>query len=446
MRSTIYALATGPGRSAIAVVRISGPESADALLALSGRRLKPRRASLVRLTDPRSHTPLDRAMALWMPGPQSYSGEDQVELHLHGGRSVVEATLGALDHIGLRLAEAGEFTRRAFENGRMALSEAEAVADLIDAETDAQRQQAIAQLDGALGRMQEHWRSDLLDAAALLEAAIDFPDEDLPQDLLQSAREPLERLHSELSAAASDTRGERVREGYRIALIGAPNAGKSSLLNALIGRDAAIVTAVPGTTRDVIEAHADIAGFKVLIADMAGLRATTDPIESEGVRRARSWAQTADLRLLLVDHSADGEHWSAAADLVQAGDLIIMSKADLKAGSADRSARVWAEEEQLTTLECSTFNNQVAELNNALHQRIVTVFAKTEAPIATRMRHRQMMELAAWHVQRALAGVQKPELIAEDIRLAATALERLSGRIDPDHVLDRVFGSFCIGK
>src|SRR5215469_817073 len=304
MRETIFAPATAPGRAAVAVVRISGPSARKALRALAGRTPPPRRASFRRLRAP-DGAPLDAALILWFPGPNSYTGEDVAELHLHGGPAVVGEVAQALTALGLRLAEPGEFTRRAFEAGRLDLDQAKAVADLIDAETEAQARQALDQLAGALGRRYATWRGALAEALAYLEAAVDFPDEEPPADVAGRARPAIGRLVADLEAALGDARrGERVREGYRIALVGAPNAGKSQLLNALLAREAAIVTATPGTTRDVIEVPLVLAGYKALVADMAGLRTASEAIEAEGVRRARDWAEAADLRLWVADGAA----------------------------------------------------------------------------------------------------------------------------------------------
>ena len=271
---TIFALATAPGRAAVAVVRISGPATRYAVAELVGRLPEPRRASLRRLYDPNAGELLDEGLVLWFSDQAGFTGEDAAELQLHGGPAVVEAVMEALAGLGLRIAEPGEFSRRAFENGRMDLAGAEAVADLIDAETAAQRRQALAQFGGALSDRYERWRAALVEALAWLEAEIDFPDEDLPDALSRRAGGPLASLSLEIEAALGDLRGQRVREGLRVALIGPPNAGKSSLINALSGRDAAIVTNIPGTTRDVIEVSVVISGFKVLLADTAGLPPT----------------------------------------------------------------------------------------------------------------------------------------------------------------------------
>ena len=287
MNDTIFALATAPGRAAVAVIRLSGPNSRAALEHLSAPLPAPRQAAFRRLK--RAEEILDEALVLWMPGPGSFTGEDSAELHLHGGRASVEAVSDALAAFGLRLAEPGEFARRAFQNGKLDLTQAEAIADLVDAETASQRRQALGQLSGELSARYAEWRQRLIAALARLEAAVDFPDEDLPEALEAEIGPRIRALADDLEAAlADDSRGERVREGFRIALVGAPNAGKSSLLNRLAGREAAIVTDRPGTTRDVIEVPAVIEGFKVLYGDMAGIRETDDDIEQEGVRRART--------------------------------------------------------------------------------------------------------------------------------------------------------------
>jgi tRNA modification GTPase len=444
MTDTIFAPATAAGRAAVAVVRLSGPQSGRAVKALAGRTPRPREAA-VRLLRASDGTPIDQALVLWFEGPASYTGEDCAEFHVHGGPAVVANLLEVLADLGLRLAEPGEFTRRAFENGKLDLAQAEGVADLIEAETEAQRRQALDQLGGALGQAQARWRDQLIEALAMFEAAVDFPDEEVPADVAARARPVLQALIGELEEALADVRrGERVREGYRIALVGAPNAGKSTILNALARREAAIVTATPGTTRDVIEVPMRLAGYKALLADTAGLRDTRDEIEAEGVRRARAWAEEADLRLWVVDGSSDA---APTAPTLHAHDLCILNKADLPQGAETGHALVEARALGLDVLRISAWKpGDVAALEQALERRIIDALAGAELPTATRLRHRELLAEALERLTRALSLQDDLELAAEDVRLAGRALDRITGRIDPEDVLDRVFSSFCIGK
>jgi tRNA modification GTPase len=445
MTDTIFALATAAGRAAVAVVRVSGPSSAAVLQALAAPLPAPRRAALRRLRDPAGEV-LDEALVLWLPGPGSFTGEDSAELHLHGGRAGVEAVTAALAGLGLRLAEPGEFSRRAFENGKLDLTQAEAIADLVDAETEGQRRQALGQLEGGLSARYEAWRLRLIQALARLEAAVDFPDEDLPEALSTEVGRRVSDLADELEAALTDQgRGERVREGYRIALVGAPNAGKSSLLNRLAGREAAIVTDQPGTTRDVIEVPAVIEGFKVLFADMAGLRDSGDAIEAEGVRRARAWAEGADLRLWVVDRSANGA-WRSGAGVTRPGDVLLLNKADRPAGTDAILAREPAADGLEVLQVSATTDHGLDALWAALAERVRSL-SGGDFPAVTRLRHRRHLQDAVVALRRAERGLAlSPELGAEDLRHAGLALGRIAGRIDPEQVLDEVFSSFCIGK
>ncbi len=434
MTDTIFAPATAAGRAAVAVVRLSGPKTAAAVRALAGRLPAARRASLRRLMDAEG-APIDEALVLWFPAPGSYTGEDSAELHVHGGPAVVGALLGALAAQGLRLAEPGEFTRRAFEHGKLDLAQAEGVADLVDAETQAQRAQALAQLGGRLSEVQARWRDGLIRALAMLEAAVDFPDEEVPADVAGRARPILEILADELEAAAADVeRGQQVREGFRIALLGAPNAGKSTLLNALAKREAAIVSATPGTTRDIIEVPMVLGGYKAVIADTAGLRRTDDEIEAEGVRRAEAWAESAGLRVWLVDGYGDPDPEVPAS--LRRGDIVLLTKRDLGEG--------------LDGLPGEPFTarspNDVAWLERSLTETVVEALAGGEPPAATRLRHKELLTEAAERLRHALVQDEALELAAEDVRLAARALDRITGRIDPEQVLGRIFSTFCIGK
>jgi tRNA modification GTPase len=430
----------------VAVVRLSGPGAGQTLRRLGVRRLQPRRASLATLRHPEG-TVLDTALVLWFPAPASYTGEDCAELHVHGGPAVVDSVMSVLAGIGLTMAAPGEFTRRAFENGKMDLGQAEAVSDLIEAETTAQVRQAVDQLQGALGRRYEAWRGELVGILAYLEAAVDFPDEDLPSEIAGHARPKLERLLSEIEVALRNgERGRQVREGYKIALVGAPNAGKSSLFNVLCDRDAAIVTEAPGTTRDVIEVPLDIDGFRVILADMAGVRMTEDLVEAEGVRRARAWAGAADLRLWVVDGSSAGNGWREGFDLVQGGDVCFINKSDLPAGAAQEEAVGAARSGGISVEFGNVLSAGATSLRVWLGERVRRDLSGGDFPATTRARHRTQLETARSHLQGALATLSNPELAAEDVRLGVRALGRVTGGIGVETVLDSVFSQFCIGK
>lgn len=378
---------------------------------------------------------------LWFPGPRSETGEDMAEFHLHGGRAVVAAMLAALAEVpGLTPAGPGAFTRQAFDNGKLDLTAAEAIADLVEAETAAQRRQALGQMDGGLAKLYEGWRAGLLQVLARLEAAVDFPEEDLPPRLVADSDAAIDGLEREIAAHLGDRRGERLRDGLSIALLGAPNAGKSSLLNYLAGREAAIVSARAGTTRDVIEVHLDIAGYPVILADTAGLRDVADEIEAEGVRRARDRAARADLKLVLIDGATWPAVDPASAAMIGADSLILVSKADLS--PAIREPAVAGHQ----ALAVSVITGQgTGRLLAALEAEVVRRMSPGEAPALTRLRHRQALEEALAALGRARAAAE-PELKAEDLRLAARALGRITGRVDVEEVLDRIFGEFCIGK
>ena len=435
MTDTIFALATPPGRGAIAILRLSGPGTNATLAALGAANLRPRYASLRTLTHDGRR--LDEALALRFPSPNSYTGEDSAELHLHGGRAVVEAVSHALIALGLRPANPGEFTRRAFENGRMDLAQAEAVADLIDAETAAQATQALGQLDGRLSETYAGFRRDLLKALSLVEAEIDFPDEEVPDNLARTAGPVLDGLIADLRAALADAgRGERVREGYRIVLIGETNAGKSSLFNALVAREAAIVTPIAGTTRDVLDADLVIGGYAVTLSDTAGLRDIDDPVEAEGVRRARARAEQAELRLWV---RAPGDPEGVAADYVRPGDLTVFTKADL-----DRPALQIDGE----ALAVSTATGEgLSALHDWIAERLARDLSGADFPAVTRERHRRRLEeaLAAVEAGRRALDIA-PEMAGDDLRRAAAALARVTGAIGVEDILGEVFSTFCIGK
>lgn len=439
---TIYALATAPGRSGVAVVRISGPEAGSALAALTGRPLPaPRRAVLTKLRDPRTGDALDDALVLRFTAPASFTGEDVVELHLHGGRAVVTGVIEALAILpGLRLAEPGEFTRRAFENGKLDLTEAEAVADLIDAETTAQRRQALRQMEGALGRLYDGWRERLTRALAHIEADIDFAEDDLPGGVADAVRPVIAGLAGEIAAHLDDGgRGERLREGLHIAIVGAPNAGKSSLLNALARRDAAIVSARAGTTRDIIEVHLDLGGYPVVLADTAGLReAAADEVEEEGIRRARDRAARADVKVAVFDAATLPDLDPATLDLIDRDTVVVFNKTDLATTDGLRP--------DLSPIMVSAHTGAGLKL---LEERLTAFSADRlaigSAPSLTRARHRAALTECRESLLRAL-NAPLPELAAEDVRLASRALGRITGRVDVEDLLDVIFRDFCIGK
>jgi tRNA modification GTPase len=449
VRSTIFALSSGRPPAAIAVVRVSGPQAGVVLKALIGRVPEPRKAVLARVREPQSGEVIDEALALWFPAPHSETGEDVAELQLHGGHAVIGGVLEALGKIdGCRLAEAGEFTRRAFENGRLGLTEVEGLADLIAAETPAQRRQAFRQLKGLIGDRAEDWRRRLIEALALVEARIDFSDEaDVPEDLIGPALRAAGLLRDEIAAALADGgRGERLREGLVVAIAGPPNAGKSTLLNRLARREAAIVSPHPGTTRDVIEVHLDLGGYPMTLLDTAGIRDSDDPVEQEGVRRARSRAAAADLVLWVTDLSASGTMVDEKLSDTQV--WRIKNKIDLAPPAPDRNesqfGRAINQSFAISAIDGTGVDGLVAVLSDYAEQ----YFSQTEAVVVTRARHRQALDEAVGALNRALSRShgEGEELIAEELRAAATTLGRLTGRVDVEDILDVIFRDFCIGK
>ena len=443
---TIFALSSGSIPAAIALVRLSGPHVRLVLETLTGGVPSPRRAVLRLLCDPVSTIPLDQAICLYYPGPASVTGEDVAELHLHGSKAVVEAVFNTLSHMdGLRPAEAGEFTRRSFDNGRMNLSEVEGLADLIVAETEGQRHQALKQMMGRLTNQWECWRESLLSALSLLEAMIDFSGEDLPSDLFTRAHEILVTLITTMSQALKQaTAGEKLRQGLTCAIIGPSNAGKSTLFNALAGRSAAITHSQAGTTRDIIECHLNLEGMPLTILDTAGFNdESVDILEHEGMRRARMAAENSDLLLIVLDADHGALLGEELLDFIQkrpCDSLLILNK-------TDRSILPdWQPPQGCQALKISALRqNGLDELRTYLAQQ-----ARMRMPVAgtvtlNRVRHRLAVEEALFALQRGISQVL-PELAAEDIRLALNALDRLIGKADIKRVLDQIFAEFCIGK
>lgn len=434
MTDTIFALATAPGRAGVAIVRISGFAAQQTLQQLTHASAPRARRLATRSFFDASGKLIDRGMAVFFRGPASYTGEDVVELHVHGGRAVIDGLFTALEALGLRAAERGEFTRRAVENGRLDLTQAEAIADLVDAETEAQRQQALAQSAGCLARLYEGWRERLIRCSALAEAAIDFSDEELPENLLEKAREEVRLLARDVAQHLDDRRrGERLREGLYLTVIGPPNAGKSSLINTLARRDVAIVAATAGTTRDVIEVRLDLAGFPLVVADTAGLREVADAVEAEGVRRALERAEQADLVLLLLDGTQQDP--GVSRETLAAADLVVWNKADLP----------WPEPREGPCLSLKT-GEGVGSLLELLTERVRRLLdLPGESPVLTRARHRRALESARQALERASEATH-PELMAEDVRLAVREIGRITGKVDIEEVLDQIFREFCIGK
>jgi tRNA modification GTPase len=426
---TIYALATARGRSGLAVVRISGPVALAAGTALCGQLPAPRVAGLRRLTW-RGEL-LDEALVLTFAKGASFTGEDVVELHTHGGPAVVQAVLRALsDQPGLRLAEPGEFTRRALENGVLDLTQVEGLADLIDAETEAQRRQAVRVLSGSVGQRVDSWRRDLIRAGALLEATIDFADEDVPVDVSPEVLALIDGLMADLGREAAGVQAaERIRDGFEVAIVGAPNAGKSTLLNQLAGRDAAITSEIAGTTRDVIEVRMEISGLPVTFLDTAGLRQTEDRLEQAGIDRALARAERADLRIFLTD----GAPLSALQP--QGDDLVVIGKSDTRSGIGGLA---------VSGLTGEGVPELMARIGEILHVRVASAGA------LVRERHRVAVTSAIAALAESRAEVvrddSRVELAAEHLRQAVRALDALVGRVDVDDLLGEIFASFCIGK
>ncbi|NBX66723.1 MAG: tRNA uridine-5-carboxymethylaminomethyl(34) synthesis GTPase MnmE [Proteobacteria bacterium] len=447
MADTIYALASAAGRAGVAVVRVSGPLAFQSLVALTDPLPLPdvRQAAVRRFKTPEGKF-IDEGVAVRFAAPNSFTGEDVVEYHVHGGRAVIDALLAVLASFeGHRLAGPGEFTRRGFENGRMDLTAAEAIADLIAAETEAQREQALAQMVGGLARIYDGWADRLTKSLAHLEADIDFPDEDLPEGVAGLVRPIIRQVSFEIEQHLNDgRRGERLREGVKIAVVGTPNAGKSSLVNALAQREVAIVSDIPGTTRDIIEVHLNLGGYPVIVADTAGLRPDQigqhghDAIEQEGIRRALQYAQDADIVLLLFDGAALPSLDPNTLKLWDSRTIGFATKADI-ARSAPR-----VKGESLPILSVAT-GGGVEKLIAALTRKVADVMGASDRPYLTRARHREALVNTVAALARANEAML-PELIAEDVRLAVRALGRITGRVDVEDLLDIIFRDFCIGK
>ncbi len=436
---TIFALSSGAPPAGVAVIRVSGPGAMNAAVVLAGRRPEAHRVDVVAFRDPATGETIDRGLLLGFVAPSSFTGEDVVEFQVHGGRAVIAAMLDALGRLpGLRLAQAGEFTKRAFLNGRMDLTEAEGLADLVAAETEAQRRQALGQARGELRAAYDAWRARLMHARALCEAEIDFSDEDGVEDAWPMARGLVAELYREMSVALARRAGERIRDGFVVVLLGAPNAGKSSLLNALVQRDAAIVAAEPGTTRDLIEVDLDVAGLPVKLVDTAGLRSDGGAVEREGMRRALARAAQADLSLWL----SEDLRMTVSPGEIGAPVLRIATKADLFDSEAERMSSAGAD-----VVVSAHSGRGLDTLLGRIAEYLPNVRPDQAPTLITRARHREALARA----QAALSAIVADrhlslELAAEELRVATDAIGRITGKVDVEGLLDIVFRDFCIGK
>ena len=451
LTDTIFALATPPGRSAIAVIRVSGPQASDVPDLFGATSLLPRQAQRRWLRDKEGNL-IDDVIMIAFVGPLSATGEDVTEIHCHGSPAVVEDILNHLAAVsGFRLAEAGEFTRRAFDNNKTDITAAEGLADLIEANTSLQRVQAAAQMAGSLRRPVENWRREIISCLSELEASIDFTDEDLPATLETQIRNRIQTIHSDMKAGLADFhKGQIIRTGLSIVLAGPVNAGKSTLLNLLAKRPAAIVSAMPGTTRDSIEVGLEIAGVSVVVKDTAGWRQTDDPIEKEGIERARQAASDADILVFVVDGSQPG--WSEELDeIINWGSqtsLILMNKCDVgvvtddKRHTADR-----ASEETVLSISAKD-GSGLSEFETRLGEIIQNLNRTSSSITLTRVRHQQAVRQAVEHLEASLhlSVTNQTELVAEEFRSATSALSRILGHVDIEDVLDHIFSNFCIGK
>ena len=437
---TIFALSTAAGRSGVAVIRVSGPSSWDGCRLLLGSQNLPipRQAVTRKLYHPHTHEILDNAMMIGFRAPSSFTGEDCIEYHVHGGTAIIQGVLSALSTLkNHRMALPGEFTRRAFENGKMDLTAAEAVADLIHAETESQRLQALKQMDGALFHLYEDWKDKIAKLLALLEADLDFSDQDLPDDLLLKIRPNMTDVMNEIYNHINDgRRGELLRDGFRLVILGAPNSGKSSLFNQLVQREAAIVSPIAGTTRDVIDVHLNLGGYPVILADTAGLRMSGDSIEGEGIRRAMDRATQADLKILLFDGTSAPDEKTLS--LMDDKSILVMNKCDVKDYHQSYTDKQMI---KISALTGDGIENLIAELINHIKNKMG--YANT--PVLTRARHREALEKCVEALNRSMTA-PLPELIAEDLRLAVRSLGSITGRVDVEDLLDMIFRDFCIGK
>ena len=442
---TIYALSTGPGVSGIAVVRVSGKEAAEVVKRLTGHELPvPRVATLKKINYINTNNLIDEGVVIWFPGPNSYTGEDLAEFHVHGSRAVVSALHSSISGIkNCRLAEPGEFTKLAFQNGKINLLKAEGIADLVSAETEIQRKQAVEIMNGKSSDKFTSWRAKLLKILAHVEAKIDFPDEDLPKDILEEIQKTSNHVSKEIEKVLDDQKvGERIREGFKIAIVGPTNAGKSSLLNYLSKRDVAIVSEIAGTTRDVIETHLNLDGYPVVVSDTAGIRESKNEIEKKGIKLALNSAEDADLKLIIVD-AKSVDFTSVLKELIDENAILVVNKSDLLVTNINNELK------KHDHILVSIKNNlNLDKLILKIKKKLENKFISYGDILITRERHRQHLEQCISHLKnfKNKNGSEDYDKAAEDLRLATRHLGMIVGKVDVEEILGSIFNDFCIGK
>ena len=440
---TIYALSSGPGISGVAVIRISGKETSTILKLVTKKDLpKPRVATIKKIIDPNNLEIIDEGIVLWFPGPESYTGEDMAELHIHGSKAVIDAIHKALaDTKKCRIAEPGEFTKIAFQNGKINLLKAESISDLISSETEIQRKQAINIMTGKSSEVYNSMREKLVKALSSIEAKIDFPDEDLPEKIIEEIKKNVDHVIKKIQKILNDQKvGERIREGFKIAIVGPTNAGKSSLLNHLSNRDVAIVSEIAGTTRDVIEAHLNIDGYPVIVSDTAGIRKSKNEIEKKGIKLALKKAEEADLNLIVIEPK-NLDFTGFLKDLIKPNSILVINKCDLE------EVRLTEQMKKLDHIIISVKNNtNIENLILKIKSKLKGKFVKTEEILITRERHRQNLEQCLQNLINFKNQNDDFDKAAEDLRLATRHLGMIVGKVDVEEVLGSIFNDFCIGK
>ena len=441
----IYALSTGPGIAGIAIIRVSGKNTAEVVKKVTGDELpNPREATRRKFNYINTNELIDEGVLLWFPGPNSYTGEDLAEFHIHGSRAVINALHSTISKIeNCRLAEPGEFTKRAFQNGKINLIEAESIADLISSETEIQRKQALKIMSGKSSDQFNSWREKLLKILSHIEAKIDFPDEDLPKDILTNIQKTSDQVSSEIQRTLNDQKvGERIREGFKIAIIGPSNAGKSSLLNYLSKRDAAIVSEIAGTTRDVIETHLNFDGYPVVVSDTAGIRDSKDEIEKKGIKIALNRAEDADLKLVIVS-AKHVDFTKVLKDLLAKNAILVVNKSDLIKGKLNSKFKKY-KHVLISIKKDLNLNKLISKIKSKLKNQ----FISTENILITRERHRQNLKNCVYHLQKfqEKKSAKDFDKAAEDLRLATRHLGMIVGKVDVEELLGSIFSDFCIGK